>query len=231
MKLSFPFSRIALAAFALFVCAASVQGQATGTVAIGGTVSPFVKLTSGGAATLTGSIGGGVTTQSASDAALATVVNFGEVGPGNANTYVCFTQPLFLRSNATASVRVAVTAGVFGPGASVQKSDIGIGVRNLSASGVNADVTNTTIVAAFAADPCAAPVAPTGIPTFSATLNSLATVAPGTTLISTTSPWSLRGSQNAASNRARVDLKLAIVPQAFTVGTFSATVTLTITSP
>lgn len=206
--------------------------QASGTVAVSGTVTPFVKLTSGGAATLSGSSGGGVTTQSASDATLATVLNFGDVGPGNTSTYVCFTQPLFLRSNVTASLKAAVTASSFGAGAGdLKASNIGIGVRNLAAGGANADISNTTIVAAFSADPCAAPVDANGIPTFSATLNSLATVAPGTTLISTTSPWSLRGSQNAASNRARVDLKLAIVPQAFTVGTFSATITLTITSP
>ena len=224
--------RIITTALLFLAALQTASAQAGGSVSVSGTVSPFVKLSSGGAATLTGNSGGGVTTQSPSDSTLATIVNFGDVGPGNTSSYVCFTQPIFLRSNVTASMKAAVTAAAFAAGAaSLQKSDIGLGFRNLSATGPNADVSSTTIVPAFSADPCTAPISVAGIPTFSATLNSLATAAPGTALLSTTAPWSLRGSANAASNRARVELKLAIVPQAFTVGSFSATVTLTVTSP
>jgi hypothetical protein len=211
--------------------AAAVAAQATGTVALSGTVSAVTRITSGGAATLSGSLGGGVTTQSAVNVPLATVVDFGDVGPGNSNTYVCFTQPIFLRSNAAASLRAAVTASSFGAGPGVlQRSDIGIGLRNLAAGGVNASIATSTIVPIFAADPCAAPVT-NGIPAFSATLASLATVTPGTTVMSATGAWSVRGSLNAASNRVLLDLKLAIVPQAFSTGPFSATLTLTVTSP
>ncbi len=208
-----------------------VRAQTTGTIGVSGSVGAVLKLTSGGAATLAGNVGGGVTAQSAADAALATVVNFGEVGPGNSSTYVCFNQPLFLRSNVGASVKGAVTAAAFGAGAGdLQKSDIGIGLQGLAVSGPNADISTTTIVAAFTADPCAAPVAG-GVPTFSRTLNDLATAIPGTTLMSATGPWALRGSFNSPSNRVLVSLRLAIVPQAFTAGTFSATLTLTMTAP
>jgi hypothetical protein len=206
--------------------------QTSGAVAVSGSVSPIVQLTSGGAATLTGNSGGGVTTQSASGAALATVVNFGDVGPGNTSSHVCFTQPLFLRSNVASSLKAALTASAFGAGVGdLKAANIGIGLRNLAAGGPNADISNTTVVPGFSSDPCAAPLDANGIPTFSGTLASLGTVAPGTTLMSTTSAWSVRGSLTSPTNRVLADLKLAIVPQAYTNGTFSATVTLTVTAP
>lgn len=218
----------------LMVLSLSASGfaQTSGTIAVSGTVTPVAQIVSGGAASLTGNFGGGVTTQSAANAALATIVNFGDVGPGNTSAYVCFTQPLFLRSNVAASVKAAVTASSFGAGAGdLKASNIGIGVRNLAAGGANADISTTTIVAAFSADPCAAPLDANGIPTFSATLNSLGAVTPGTTLLSSTSAWSVRGSLTSPSNQVLANLKLAIVPQAFTTGAFSATVTVTVTTP
>ncbi len=221
---------VALAALALAL-APGAKAQTSGTINISGTVSPAVKLTSGGAASLAGNVGGGITVSSAADAALATTVDFGEVGPGNSNVYVCFTQPLFIRANAPSTVSAAVTAAAFAGGAGdIAKSDIGFGFQNLAAGGPNASIATTSVTAAFNADPCAAPVA-AGVPTFSATLNSVATAAPGTAVISSTGAISMRGNFNSPSNEADIDLKLAIVPQAFNVGVFSATVTLTITSP
>ncbi len=225
--------RLSAALALLWLCPAGAAAQQAGTMTLSGAVTPVVRLTSGGNATLSGNLGGGVTTQSAAGATLATVVNFGDVGPGNTNPFVCFTQPLFLRSNVQASLRAAVTAATFGAGpADVNRSDIGIGLSNLTAGGPNADISNTVIAPGFGADPCAAPIAPaTGIPTYSRTLNDLATAAPGTTLMNTTTAWSVRGAANAAGNRVLVDLRLAIVPQAYTAGNFSATITVTVTSP
>ncbi len=214
------------------VLAPSALAQTSGTVAISGIVNPAVRVTSGGAATLTGNLGGGITTQSPSNGALATVVDFGDVGPGNTNTRVCFIQPLFLRANAASTVSAALTDSAFGGGAGdLAATDIGIGFQNLVASGGNADVSTTTVAASFGADPCSAALDGDGIPTFSATLNDLAPAAPGTAVIASTGPISLRGSFNSPNNRADLDLSLSIVPQAFTAGAFSATVTLTMTSP
>lgn len=225
-------TRIAVAVGVLCLLAPAIFAQTSGTVTISGTTSAAVKLTSGGVATLAGNVGGGITAQSAADAALATVVNFGEVGPGNTNTYVCFTQPLFLRANAASTVSAAVTAESF-PGGSnaVQKSDIGIGFQNLAAGGPNADVSTTTIVAAYATDPCAAPINGDGIPTYSAALSTLATTTPGTAVITSTGPISLRGSFNSPNNVGEVDLLLAMVPQSYEASSFSATLTLTMTTP
>ena len=191
-----------------------------------------VKITSGGNATLTGSIGGGVTTQGGRDSLIVTIASFGEVGPNNPSNYVCLRQPLLIRALVPSTVRLAVTAESFGPGASqIGKKDIGAGFVNLAPSGPNADLSTTTVLPAFASDPCAAPKDQDGIPQFAGTLAGVATTAPGTAAIASTGPISLRGSLNSQSNAALVDLKLAIAPQAFRAGTFSLTLTLTLTAP
>lgn len=191
-----------------------------------------VKITSGGNATLTGSIGGGVTTQSGRDSIIVTVASFGDVGPNNPSSYVCLRQPVLVRALVPSTVRLAVTAESFGPGASrIGKQDIGVGFVNLVPSGPNADLSTTTVLPAFASDPCAAPKDQDGIPQFAGTLAGLATTAPGTAAIASTGPISLRGSLNSQSNAALVDLKLAIAPQAFRAGSFSLTLRVTLTAP
>lgn len=194
--------------------------------------SAQIKLTGGGPATLAGNVGGGVTTQSPTDGALSTVVQFGDVGPANPNAFVCFTQPVFIRASVPSSVRLALTTAVFGvPPAAIKKTDLGVGIRNLVATGVNSSIATTTIVPAFSADPCAAPKNADGIPSYSATLNSLPLVLPGTTVIQSTGPISLAGGMNSVQNRVRFDLKMAIAPQFYAAGNFSAVLTVTITSP
>lgn len=225
-------TRILLGVAVVALLVPAVFAQTSGTVQISGTVASALKLTSGGAATLAGNVGGGVTTQSAADAALATVVNFGDVGPGNSNNYVCFTQPLYLRSNVASTVSGAVTAESFGVAVNdVHKADIGLGLQNLAAGGPNTDISTTTITAAYDADPCAAVKDGDGVPTYSATLGDLALVTPGTALITSTGPISLRGNFSSPNNRALVDLKMAIAPQTYGATPFSATVTLTMTTP
>jgi hypothetical protein len=191
-----------------------------------------LKITSGGNATLTGSIGGGVTAQSGRDSLIVTVASLGEVGPNNPSDYVCMRQPVLVRARVPSTLRIAVTAESFGPGASqIGKGDIGVGFVSLAPSGPNADLSTTTIVPAFASDPCAAPKDPDGVPQFTGTLAGVASTAPGTASIVSTGPISLRGSLNSESNAALVDLRLAIAPQAFRAGTFSLTLTLTLTAP
>jgi hypothetical protein len=192
----------------------------------------ILRVTSAGNATLAGNLGGGVTVQSASNAALATVVNFGDVGPANASNYVCFTQPLALRSDVQISLRLAVTAEAFAaPAGAVKKSDIGLGLINLRTGGPLATIANITMTPAFTADPCAAPKNADGIPTYSATLATLPTAAPGTAVLQSTGAISFLPALNLGANRVLVDLRMAIAPQFYNAGNFSATVTVTITSP
>jgi hypothetical protein len=206
---------------------------ASAAVLLGETApAQVIRVTSAGNATLTGSVGGGVTVQTPSNSALATVFNFGDVGPANGNNYVCFTQPLALRSDVRISLRMAVTAETFGAAAGdIKKTDIGLGIINLTDGGALATIATTTIVPVFAADPCAAAKNADGIPTYSATLGTLATAAPGTTVLSSTGALSTLPAFNINPNRVLVDLRMAIAPQFYSAGNFSATVTVTITTP
>lgn len=212
--------------------AAPAQAQvtpSTGTVTISGAASAAVKLTSGGNASLAGNSGGGVTSASPADGTLATVVDFGDVGPGNTSAFVCFTETLYLRANAASTLSAAVTAESFPAG--VQKTDIGIGFTGLAASGPISSIATSTLTAAFDANPCAAAKDADGVPTYSRNLSNLATATPGTAIVTSTGSISLRGGFNSPNNRAILDMRMAIAPQAFTSGAFSATITLTLTSP
>lgn len=213
----------ALAATLAFVPAASAQ--TTGTVTLSGSVTAAAKLTSGGAASLAGNSGGGVTTASGADAALATVVDFGDVGPANPSAVVCFTQPLFLRANASSRLSAAVTAEAFTAGVSnIDKADIGIGFTGLAAGGAQTSIATSTVQGAYGADPCGG--------AFGQTLNDLGVVLPGPNVLVSTGAISLGGNFNAASNRALLNLRLGIVPGAYAApDTFSATVTFTLTAP
>src|SRR5215210_6369658 len=95
-------SQIAFMAALLTLTAAvaSAQVNTSGTVTMSGTVSKFVELNSGGAVTLSGNSGGGVTADGAADSALAVVLNLGELGPANSSSFVTASVPLKMRSNA-----------------------------------------------------------------------------------------------------------------------------------
>src|SRR5688572_33003613 len=92
--------RTVLAISALLMMTAAVSfAQTTGSVTMTATVSNFVELTSGGAVTLTGNSGGSVITDGTANSPLAVVVNLGELGPSNTNSFVKLSVPVRLRSN------------------------------------------------------------------------------------------------------------------------------------
>ncbi len=132
----------------LFAVIASAQAT-TGTVNMTGTVAKFVEINSGGPVTLTGNLGGGVTTDGTLNSPLAVVINLGELGAGNVNSFVTATVPLKLRSNAPYVLSTIAT--VVSTGVTVNKivaADIGFGLGAISRTGVginNAGVdTNAT---------------------------------------------------------------------------------------
>ena len=66
----------------LFVAAIVSVGQTpTGTVTMSATVSKFVEINSGGAVTLSGNSGGGVSPDGVVNNPLAVSINLGELGP------------------------------------------------------------------------------------------------------------------------------------------------------
>ena len=90
---------MALAIATLLTTATVSNAQTTGSVTMNATVSNFVELTSGGAVTLTGNSGGSVITDGTANSPLAVVVNMGELGPSNTNSFVQLSVPVRLRSN------------------------------------------------------------------------------------------------------------------------------------
>src|SRR2546430_16902102 len=73
--------------------------QTAGWVSMSAVGSNYVELVSGGAVTLSGNSGGSVATDGTVDTPLAVVVDLGELGPSNGNSFVKLSVPLKLRSN------------------------------------------------------------------------------------------------------------------------------------
>jgi hypothetical protein len=117
------------AALVTSVAGFAVAQHTTGSVTMNGTVSNFVELNSGGAVTLSGSSGGSVVTDGTANNPLAVVVNLGELGPGNTNSFVKLTVPLKMRSNA--AYQLSFSGTVSGTGSSAYRlkaSDVGFGL-------------------------------------------------------------------------------------------------------
>jgi len=113
----------------LMMSAAATFGQTTGSVTMTATVSNFVELTSGGAVTLTGNSGGSIITDGTANSPLAVVVDLGEVGPSNTNSFVKLSVPLRLRSNV--GYQLNMVSSVAGAGAtsfSLKATDVGFGL-------------------------------------------------------------------------------------------------------
>src|SRR6476659_4581071 len=122
----------------LAVSAVSGFGQSTtGTVTMSATVSKFVEINAGGAVTLTGNSGGGVTTDGVANSPLAVAINLGELGPSNTNSFVTASVPLKLRSNAAYVLSMTATVTSSGTSSSrIGAADVGFGLGTVSRSGV-----------------------------------------------------------------------------------------------
>src|SRR5215217_7112993 len=123
------------------ICSAQ---STTGTVSMSATVSKFVEINSGGAVTLTGNSGGGVTTDGVINTPLAVSINLGELGPGNTNGFVTAQVPLKLRSNA--SYVLSMSATVTSSGATTNRigaADVGFGLGTITRSGTGVNTTGT----------------------------------------------------------------------------------------
>src|SRR5215211_7099187 len=113
----------------LMMTAALASAQTTGSVTMNATVSNFVELTSGGAVTLTGNSGGSIITDGTANSPLAVVVNLGELGPSNTNSFVKLSVPLRLRSNVAYQLNmVSSVAGAGATAFSLKDTDVGFGL-------------------------------------------------------------------------------------------------------
>ena len=119
----FKFTKGILSALAvstlLTLSAAATFAQTTGSVTMTATVSNFVELNSGGS----------VITDGTANSPLAVVVNLGELGPSNANSFVKLSVPVRLRSNVAYQLNmVSSVAGAGATAFSLKDTDVGFGL-------------------------------------------------------------------------------------------------------
>ncbi len=213
---------------------AAAQTNTSGTVNMSGTVSKFVELNSGGAVTLTGNSGGGVTTDGVADNALAVVVNLGELGPANTNSFVKASVPLKVRSNTNYVLSMSATVSSSGATANrIVASDIGFGLGSFSRSsavGVHTtgvDTDNTSGDPTNAAN--GAVNATTGRFEYTAARSHLGAFSASTTVLS--GPRVLNAVPRANTNGLVFPAIFSVKPQFFEEGSVTAAATFTVAAP
>jgi hypothetical protein len=188
-------------------------------------------LSGGGQPTVTGALGGSVSGTSGTTQDLVVTINFGEVSPANSNNLVKVTVPIAIRSTNPYQVTVSV-AGTFNSNTqAVQRSDIGFGVQNIRQMGIKSQDCNSSqhlFRSPFDNDP-----------SFNVTLDangrtaytsSLQNVSGATVILS--GPKLTKGSitKHENDNGYIFDAIFTIKPQFYSSGTFSATITFTIST-
>src|SRR3569832_250475 len=218
----------------LLVTAVTCLGQSTtGTVTMSATVSKFVEINSGGAVTLTGNSGGGVTTDGVTNSPLAVSINLGELGPSNTNSFVTAQVPLKLRSNAAYVLSMTSTVTSSGTSASrIVAADVGFGLGTISRTGVGVN-TGGSDTNATSGDPTLAANGSvngtTGRYEFTAVRSNLSAFSSATTALS--GPIIMIAVPRSNSNGLTVPAFFAVKPQFFENGTTTISVTFTVTAP
>jgi hypothetical protein len=198
---------------------------------IGGLVSTRAQtfdISSGGAPTITGNVGGSVTGSSSTTSSLSVSLNFGEISPSNTNNIVRVTVPIAIRSLDEYRVTATVTGATNVNIQALQRSDIGFGITNMRRTGVLArDCDNHTIAALFDNNPATSvTIAPTGRAAYPSSLNNIGT---STTILS--GPQLSHVIAGRISFNAWIfDANFVVTPQFYASGTMSATITFTISA-
>jgi len=218
----------------VIVAAVTCLGQSTtGTVSMSATVSKFVEINSGGAVTLTGNSGGGVTTDGVANSPLAVAINLGELGPSNTNSFVTASVPLKIRSNAAYVLSMTATVTSSGTSSSrIGAADIGFGLGTISRSGVGVN-TGGSDTNATSGDPTLAANGSvngtTGRYEFTAVRSNLSAFSSATTALS--GPIIMNAVPRSNANGLTVPALFAVKPQFFENGTSTISVTFTVTAP
>jgi hypothetical protein len=187
-------------------------------------------LSSGGTPTITGAQGGTVTGSASMTQDLAVTINFGEISPINTNNLVKVVVPIAIRSTAPYQVAVSV-AGTFNANLqAVQRSDIGFGAQNMRQTGNKAqDCTVPHLFRSpFNNDPSVGvTLDAAGRAAFTSSLQNI-----GAATVILSGPKLTKGSvtKHEADNGYVFDAIFTIKPQYYVTGTFTATITFTISA-
>jgi hypothetical protein len=188
-------------------------------------------LSGGGQPTITGALGGSVSGTSGTTQDLVVTVNFGEVSPANSNNLVKVVVPVAIRSTNPYQVTISV-AGTFNSNTqAVQRSDIGFGVQNIRQMGLKSQDCNLSqhlFRSPFDNDPSFnVTLDANGRTAYTSSLQNVS----GTTII-LSGPKLTKGSvtKHENDNGYIFDAIFTIKPQFYTSGTFSATITFTISA-
>lgn len=221
------------ALFAVALHTAVAAQSTTGTVNITGTTSKFVEINSGGGVTLAGNSGGGITTNGTLNNPLAVVINLGEVGPANTNSFVTASVPLKLRSNAAYVLSMAATVTTSGVSANrITSADIGFGMGAVTRTGlgVNTAGADTNSTSGDPTLPANGSVnAGTGRYNFTAVRSNLSAFAASTTALN--GAFIMNAVPRSNANGLTVPAIFAIKPQFFENGSTTIAVTFTVTAP
>jgi hypothetical protein len=226
--------KIILLATLVVLAALPCVGQSTtGTVSMSATVSKFVEINSGGAVTLTGNSGGGVTTDGVANSPLAVSINLGELGPSNTNSFVTASVPLKLRSNAPYVLSMTATVTSSGSTANrIGAADVGFGLGTITRSGTGVSTTGTD-TNATSGDPTlpanGSVNGTTGRYEFTAVRSNLSAFSSATTALS--GPFIMNAVPRSNVNGLTVPAFFAVKPQFFENGTTTISVTFTVTAP
>jgi len=219
----------------LMVPAVTCLGQATtGTVSMSATVSKFVEMNSGGAVTLTGNSGGGITTDGVVNTPLAVSINLGELGPGNTNNFVIAQVPLKLRSNAPYVLSMSATVTSSGSTTNrIGAADVGFGLGTITRSGTGVNTTSGTDTNGTSGDPTlpanGSVNATSGRYEFTSVRSNLGAFSSATTALNGT--FILNAVPRSNGNGLTVPAFFAVKPQFFENGTTTISVTFTVTAP
>ena len=208
------------------------QSNDSGTVTLTARVSGYVDISSGGPATLSGTLGGTITgNTNKGDRLTGVTINLGDVSPVNTNPVVLAVVPLRLRSNVGYTLTVSTTGFSSADPLAIQAADVGFGISNVrrTDAGVNT-AGNDTPVAAALNNPSTTSDADTSTPRWD--------FGPGRSLASYISGAPVLAGQRIMQvvpasfvGGLTLDTYFAVRPQFFSPGSFSTTVTYTITTP
>ena len=227
--------KLVLLTMSLMVPAVTCLGQATtGTVSMSATVSKFVEMNSGGAVTLTGNSGGGITTDGVVNTPLAVSINLGELGPGNTNNFVIAQVPLKLRSNAPYVLSMSATVTSSGSTTNrIGAADVGFGLGTITRSGTGVNTTSGTDTNGTSGDPTlpanGSVNATSGRYEFTSVRSNLGAFSSATTALNGT--FILNAVPRSNGNGLTVPAFFAVKPQFFENGTTTISVTFTVTAP